>query len=56
MIEIEFKCSNYLLICSKDKGLIDIVKVKLSEWFSMKDVGMISKYTCIGINVEYDFE
>ena len=43
-----------LLICCKNKKLIDEIKVKLKERFKMKDIGRIGKY--IGIEVKYDSE
>ncbi|KAL7304707.1 hypothetical protein TKK_0002948 [Trichogramma kaykai] len=37
-----------LLICSKNKELIKLIKIRLSEKFKMKDMGQISEY--LGIN------
>ena len=43
-----------LLICSKNKELIESIKRKLSAKFRMKDMGQIKTY--LGINIEYDGE
>lgn len=41
-----------MLICSKNKKLIDVVKKNLSERFMMKDMGKVINYIGIDINIE----
>lgn len=43
-----------LLICSKNRKLIECIKGKLAVKFRMKDMGQIKTY--LGINIEYDCE
>ena len=43
-----------LVICSKNKELIESIKRKLAIKFRMKDIGQIKTY--LGINIEYDGE
>lgn len=43
-----------LLICSKNKILIQNVKELLSKKFQMKDLGEIKEY--LGINIKYDYK
>lgn len=43
-----------MLICCKDKRIIEEIKEKLSDRFKMKDMGKVSKY--IGIEIDYDIK
>lgn len=41
-----------LLICGKNKNKLNKIKNRLSEKFSMKDLGIVKTY--LGINIDYD--
>lgn len=43
-----------LLICGKNRGVIEEVKTQLSNKFSMKDLGEVKTY--LGINIDYDYK
>ena len=52
-IKIEIISIDDLLICGKNKKLIDFIKKKLSVKFRMKDMGQIKTY--LGINIHYGY-